>query len=733
MKTHIPSLTRVLVGALAFSLATVVAHAASPASARLDALQAAVNALPEATAESKLKKAALVWALEDARDSEESGLTADVELLLRDVGVMLSQDIGKALTAPPNLFPSLTEYQVTQFVPAGQLERKGHKSDRTAQAFLLEGRFKKGPEGDIISTPDGGWVAIRVAYEAEKLAMTLCHPESPYAGDPRLVAPMLRRFANAYCYMRPDNPKRLADFGPTPPLSQMYLLLKTVYPDLIPPSRQAAWEAAIRLNCDTILKSREEVFATAQPGTAYVNCDIKYISGLAYAGELFDDARYRKAAVDGLRLISTAIYPDGASAYIDWQNEVFTYHAILVTELARIAQVTRDPLPLDLLKRTANYYPLSFVMVNDTRGVAEFSTASSWKQNWNGAVPGEAAMLVERITGVKQAVPSTENHIVFDRNIDGPRGRFGNFAFVGTGRNLHNDSRGKSTYAGAMVFAKDDLSAALNLAGTEVTPKPGDTSRALYNLAQDEYNATTVTRDFATLSTSHRLSRYRGKPESWQGRQLWLFTPTRMVGWVQVESLADQTAAGVAGALELVAAPTARQGIESLGQDGFKNGRLVVHIKSHDYAAITADSAPAKFTRIRLVDTAPGQDAPALRPFPKGTTRFYLAELRAEDASPAEDVHLLELARGLAGFVVKEKGRTYCVVFNSSDQTQVWRMPATQTPARLYRDGERYRPAWIGREGREEMDSGGASLTPSQIKEGISIPAFSHIIVLSSP
>lgn len=102
--------------------------------------------------------------------------------------------------------------------------------ERTALAYLFKESYLKGPSADIVSSPTERWVAIKIACKAKKLAMGLCHPESPCAGDSRLIAPLFRRLENAYEFMVPSNPKRLADFGPTPPLSQMYLLLKTVYP-----------------------------------------------------------------------------------------------------------------------------------------------------------------------------------------------------------------------------------------------------------------------------------------------------------------------------------------------------------------------------------------------------------------------------------------------------------------------------------------------------------------------
>jgi hypothetical protein len=691
-----------------------------------------VRSLPEATAAQKLKKATLLWALEDADEAVAAGFQERADATIADVKSLLPKDIGHPRPAPENLFPRKPAYQITTYPPAGSLEKSGPKSDRAALAHLLQGTFKKGPEGDVIRDEAEGWVAIRIAYEAEALAMALCHPESSYAGDPRLIAPMFRRFENAYEYMVPGNKKRLADFGPTPALSQMYLLLKTVYPDLILPSRQAAWENAIRLNCEAILESREALFAEAKPGTAYVNADIKYISGLTYAGLLFGDARYKQAAENGVRLIETAIYPDGASAYIFWQNEDFTYHGILVTELSRIAQVTGNPLALDLVKRTANYYPLSFVMIDDTNGVAEFSTAPSWKHSWNGMTPGAAGALVERYTGVRQAVPPPEKYFVYDRNIEGPRGRFGNFAFCGTARDLHNDIRGKDTYAGCMVFAPTSLSAALGGAGIEVKPKPGTNAHSPYNLSQDEHNATTVTKDFAALTSTHRLSAYNGHAVDWQGRQVWLFTPNRMVGLVCVESLKDQEACGVTGVLRFVSPTKSGEGIASPGPGEFKIGMLNTKIHSHDFSAIQADAAPSKFPRLTFIDkAAEAADGNSPLSYASGLSHYYLAEFYPDGSNAAESVRLLKLDGGLAGFAMKDNGRTYRVIFNPTERETVWRADPSDVGQWLHRSGEQYRPAWIGAAGKEEIAGQPAQVTAETVSKGISIPAFTHITTVS--
>ena len=131
------------------------------------------------------------------------------------------------------------------------------------------------------------------------------------------------------------------------------------------------------------------------------------------------------------------------------------------------------------------------------------------------------------------------------------------------------------------------------------------TEHAIDNLSQNEHNATTVTRDFAALTTTHNLSAYGGHAADWLGRQVWLFTPNRLVGLVCVESLKTQQACSIDGVLQFVTAFNSKndqKGIKSIGGDTFNTGLLNTKFHRHDYEGIEAESAPSKFTHITLFD-----------------------------------------------------------------------------------------------------------------------------------
>ena len=65
-------------------------------------LTTAVNNLPESTEAERLKKAMLLWGLEDALDAQAAGQTQVVNDTYADIEEMLDQNIGQSAPALPN-------------------------------------------------------------------------------------------------------------------------------------------------------------------------------------------------------------------------------------------------------------------------------------------------------------------------------------------------------------------------------------------------------------------------------------------------------------------------------------------------------------------------------------------------------------------------------------------------------------------------------------------------------
>ena len=151
-----------------------------------------------------------------------------------------------------------------------------------------------------------------------------------------------------------------------------------------------------------------------------------------------------------------------------------------------------------------------------------------------------------------------DDYMVYDRNVRGPRGRFGPFSFVGSASPYTQERRGKWTFVGAMVLNDPDDEGYeasgwnLNAALADVVPRvrtqtgdPGYDPRTdiVHFLSQGIQSAALATPDAASLTASYRLSNYWSfEEEGWAAQQQWVFTPERLVGLVSLESREAQSA-----------------------------------------------------------------------------------------------------------------------------------------------------------------------------------------------
>ena len=684
-----------------------------------DSLPESVQQLPSHSPAEQLKKATLQWALATAqksRDAEES------RLLHQDIAAALHQNIGERQEPPPPFFPLL----------AG-----GTNNPFYASAMEVIEKSARAPLPDFQRKASGYYPYPILANDALHLVQGLCHPQSAFRGDPALIAPLLTDFQISYESLL-TNPKCQADFGDCFKLAEMYWLLQSTYPGLILPSRKAQWERALRINSDKILQLHGARYHALTPLTAYLNADIYYIAALGTADLIFHNESYRRAAEDGLKLMDLSLYPDGGFAYIDAQNECFTYHTANISGIARLGQLTGNPLARDLLVRTKNYYRLSI----EPSLCAEYSTAPCWKHYWNAITGSDQALIVASLTGdplnAKVGLPPAgkrdlwiasfyqpdltpapawpDRYFVYDRNIQGPRTRFGSFSTCGTTRNYLQDVRGKSTYVGCLDSTeKQVFLGALQDAATAVytqKPQPGK-SDGIFALASEEENTSTVTPDFAAVSTRHVLSRYKGGKIPFAGRQTWLFLPDRLIGLVEVESLTNQDNYGVCGQLNLLVGrgefrknePVVAARI--LSPKTVQYGSLTLDFHDLDYRGfateyfmVFGDYVPGTTTksqRLLLLDPGSTGDRPGTKiHYTTGETHFYLVEIRSRAATTPAQVVRLKAAPGLIGFDACVAGTTYRLLFNGSRQTQnVSPLFTGHESWEPHADGEQYRPAWL--------------------------------------
>lgn len=692
-------------------------------------------------------EAVKVWIEEDATLADSSGMPelaasrrADLEALAS------SRPPETARAAHEDLLPTIPRYDGNPVVKGffSRLREKVIKADR---------RFPKGTEGGKARSEEG-WAFIVRADELHDLVEAFCQPQSPMEGDPVLVAPILRRLAFFSEYMAKGGPV-LADFGPCGTIADSYLILATCRPEIIPPSLRKGMEEGIRNNADAII-AKSKAWYEPVPGTpetkCLVNCDVNLVLALAVANRLFPSETYAEAVRRGLAYIEPHILADGATNYFGQHNECFSYHAAAVRALARTAQISGDPKPVEMVKRLRWYYPFT---VSST-GVAEWTTATSWHHYWNTANGADCAAIMAGLTDCphnqrvanlgfngnlwnaswwnpdRHAAPCPDNYMSYDRNIEGPRARFGKWSCVGTTRRTL-DNRGKSSYAGCVIETGENtpwaLDSALQDAGMEIRVDPAkeDVSEhhgRITGAHEEKITTCAVGERAAALGAVARLGAY-GKPATdWITRQLWLFTPERMVGLVTLEAGQEAVAAGIFGDLFLVSGRAnwgTRKELKDLGGGKFSYGQMMITFHAQDFAGFESEytdvmgggynqSSAKKSCRLLLVDASSKNGETTT--YAKGTRRFYLVEVRPA-FFPEATVALVKNEPGLLSFDVTDGTGRYTAAFNPSDSPA--EIPGGR-PGLLHRTGEKFRPEWMKEAGSVD------SKRPSQIPPAVTIP-----------
>ena len=735
--------------------ATIAVPSLPPAFAQSipEDLPTAVEALPAGTPEERRKRAALRWALEDAEAGQKAGLDDDSADLLADVRGALTQPIGQA--GPPldpalsGLFPKpatarnnpwleSTLQRIRQVVEAGQTYPRGSN-----------------PEGKDMGTTYS-YPYITLSTEAEMMAQALGNPASPLYGESDLVAPILRRCDACYEILVAGS-KHLADFGTAPHLSEMYCLLKLSFPGLSLPWRERAWEKALRLNCDEILKRRGQVFSEpGMPdesleqmllhplaGDCYPNAQSHLVNGLLFAGIALKDDRYIALAKDGVALMATAFNPDGGTAYISSQNECFTCREIMIEDLARMWQITGDAKVQQLVADARWYYPLSIT----PQGVAEYSSAPCWKHYWNATRGTSTAAIIASMEGCGynaqiarngpasanwlaatiylpvEPQPWWDNAILHDRNTKGTQGRFGRYSFCSTSRNTLQDKRGKLSYVGSMLIeehpapkqASWPLGAGLDAAWSEVqlNTKAETVNRWETHacLSREESNSTISSKQFGSISAIYRLSVYGGEPMPWAGRQRWLLTPQRLVGVLELESLADQMAYAMGIALKTVSGRSGgvRKEWKVKGKNLYEYGPLTIRLwpsggSGDDLVAVGRQNTSYTDTfsgnsgmcgLLSLVDAdSANENQQAQKRYTVGIKVRALVEIYPTEFGGAKSVSAQDMAPDLAGLELVETQQTLRLIHNVSQAVQEVSLNIGQEespPVSLHRVGEMWR------------------------------------------
>ncbi|HAX95564.1 MAG TPA: hypothetical protein DCY35_03450 [Prolixibacteraceae bacterium] len=585
---------------------------------------------------------------------------------------------------------------------------------------------------------DGVSKALNCSSELYMLVWAFIHPQSPYCNDPEVLIEIMKRFE--FIEKSIVNGSVISD---TEPLlfhngflfgyfNTAYYMMNTVFPDLLLPNFKERIEACIdsgmRYALDNSSKFSKQ---NSWPFGVVSNADTSYEIMGAAAGMILGNPEYLAFAQKGFSITKELMYKYGAFPYMYSENDTMTYHHAIIKDMHLYFMITGDKSARDLIKKSIKYYQMSV----EPGGVAEYSTAPYWKHYWTPVGMIVAPEIVAYYTGdgmnrsIAQEqmdlgcqylpegaelaialqcfrpdiklVPYKDNYIKYDYNVEGIRGRYGNFSFVADARNrrisdtlavlpYHETNRGqtlgKTTHIGALVTDKPTrpwpLNAALYKVCTGSIYKKTDPSwLGEAFLSYNENDALLYSDDLAGLFTNYSLTGadygQRVKPQTGlQGRQAWLLLKDRIVGYVSIEATDDVMTYAIEG---IISMGYGRSGnlvpknikVQGTGMNQFTYGNLAVNIHEQNYGKIAIkQNTPVNrgesflATDICMIDENAAADEKNQYTFYKGSRKYFVVEIYPVWNQPADRV-VLNQKNGLYILTVLN-GKEYTMVFNPS-------------------------------------------------------------------
>jgi hypothetical protein len=684
----------------------------------LSALRKQVDALPESSRAEKWKKAVLSVSLERAQSSINVGLP--------DYATELANDIKAAIKvqAESMVKPSTEIINISSMNPV-KVKDNNPYIIKMCDGLREELQTPDIPWEKCTSTRNtfkdvgGPYGSRTTASKMQALLWLVANPASPYAGDSEVLTRLLRRVLayvdaiNVLSSTIRAGANIFDDFAIAPASCALREIVQ-LYPNLLLPCQKEQLAHAMQSASDIMWGKAKD------RNGRYANIDLALAYELLNFGLYLRNDTLLAKAKFLMEVQEKNIYPDGAIAYLGSQNESHGYHDTDARYLAGYQEVSKDKKSLELLKKMEWYGPV-------TSGyLGEFWTVPSWKEMWNSAngrpaggewvafVTGnqyirtmldmnsinkmdirkwvDAFPFVSWYRNDVKGLPLPENYTVFDRNIVGPRAWYGRFNYAASLRPIPNTEPGLSTIMGCQV-TEPDFSIQSVVMGifprvrlkSPVTLGDGTPNkRAWAWLTSDLKSSFAIGREFSAISASYRLhvfgSSTKDADADWNGRQLWLGLPDRIVGLLEAESLTDQTLAyEVNGVIRVGIGGTATgkpQKMIPLGSDSYRYGDLIITLHQHNYAAVEPVVVPfripnAPVTEITLLDDMSFKSgAKQTSAYALGKQYFYLVEIRPSWVKDVAVVKRTEAANGIVSMIVTLSDKSFTVWANISDKSR---------------------------------------------------------------
>ncbi len=699
--------------AVALLLITCSANASIKNSDSLALLKKQVVSLPESNQSEKWKKVVFELAIEQAENDVAANLPQEASIVLADIVANINKDASQFTTQTKDisLISALKMPKVTDGNPYINRLMLGIKEELKKDDVPWG---KSTPTNSAFKALDGPYGARSTANKMQAMLWLLVNPSSPLKGDDEIFKRFLRRYLAYVDAMQNGKDikagQQIFDDFAIAPASCALREFATLFPNLLLPHQKECLYDAMKIGGGIMYGKAKDRLGD------YANIDIALSYELLNFGLFLKDDTLLSKSKFLMEVQAKNIYPDGAIAYKDHQNESHSYHDADVTYLTRYYEVTDDAKCLELLKRTEWYGPVS------SGRLGEFWTVPSWKETWNNSFArpcgGES---IASITGnpylrwmmdfgsdndkpdIKNwqearpniywyrndvtPKPLPQNYTAIDRNICGPRAWYGQFNYAATVRNIPDNEPGLSTIMGLQTTdSKFKLSASVMSVyprirtKKEVINKDGSINRGAYAwLTSNMKSAVVMGKDYSSVAASYQLHQFgsstKGPVVDWKGKQLWLGLSDRVIGLLSIEPLKDQAVAyEVDGVVNLIFGGTGLaetpKKVKELSNNEFAYGDLIVKIHDHNYKTLKAIEVPfrlpkAPITEILMQDEN-GVGENVEHHYSSSTNYHFITEIKTSWAKGDAIVKQLPVQNGVIAFQVDLNAKRYVLFYNDS-------------------------------------------------------------------
>jgi hypothetical protein len=660
----------------------------------------------------ELKQIAIDVAQERQILSANAGYTSEATALSTDIATL----INSAATAP--IIPA----KAVGFNPPLQLTTAATNpfiaSMNTWAAAYLAQTFTPYSKATASVTLFPSTADCRtIGEDMERLYWLITSPNSTYQYNSELFRRFLhlvyatsddyKLHGNSGLGVPSSTANAINDWFAAPTICYSWRMAETSFGDYIPTTMKQQMQAATNV-MGTLFRSA----ASAITSETYTNRDISYAEVLMHAGMYVNNANWLGFSKTIIDITNADIYPDGAYSYLGKQNECASYHGATNNSLAKMWAVSEYQPALDCMAKSANYEPLSIEGAN----VPEFYTAPAWKTQWNSGTgaSGEALLSVtgngylktklnqhKAVYGYDDsplsasfyrtditALPIPTNYVVYDRNIQGPRARYGRFSYGLTTRSTAQlgTNTGLQTMVGAIATeagttsggaAQDELNAALMAVHSKVHVRT-NTNTQWQDWAYMSANTAPKTCVSATAATASSPSTLQyqsfgpvGYNTNWGSFQQWITLPDRVVGIVETYPLTNTTAMEIDGRVRFTYGRTGSLNPKNLVTNTagveYTYGNLKAFIHEHNFTSIsTATAGVLRDDVLQAEEIVFRYGSSSMTSYTAAgfTRRYFIVEIRNATATGTATVTRIDNA-DLKGLVVKLNGKSYTSLRNN--------------------------------------------------------------------